>query len=40
VTSSTIDSLIASAAIEHRCRLLAADDDFKHIARESRLELL
>ena len=40
VTPSTIDSLIASAAIEHRCRLLAADDDFEHIARVTRLRLL
>lgn len=40
VTPSTIDSLIASAAIQHRCRLLTADDDFTHIARVTRLRLL
>lgn len=40
VTSSTIDALIASAAIEHRCWLLTADSDFSHIARVSSLKLL
>lgn len=40
VTPSTIDSLIASAAIAHRCRLLTSDDDFEHIARVTRLRLL
>ncbi len=40
VTPSTIDSLIASAAIEHHCRLLTADDDFGHIAGLTRLRLL
>ncbi|MGH9896491.1 MAG: type II toxin-antitoxin system VapC family toxin [bacterium] len=40
VTPSTIDALIASAAIEHRSWLLTADDDFEHIARVTRLKLL
>lgn len=40
VTPSTIDSLIASAAIGHRCRLLTVDEDFEHIARVTRLKLL
>lgn len=40
VTPSTIDCLIASAAIVHRCRLLTADDNFEHIARVTRLKLL
>ncbi len=40
VTTSTIDSLIASAAIDHRCRLLTTDDDFKHISEVTRLRLL
>ena len=40
VTPSTIDSLIASAAIAHRCRLLTADEDFQHISRVTTLRVL
>jgi predicted nucleic acid-binding protein len=40
VTSSTVDALIASAAIAHRCRLLTTDEDFAHIAGVSSLALL
>lgn len=40
VSASTIDCLIASAAIAHGCSLLTADDDFGHIARHTDLELV
>jgi len=36
---STIDVLIASAAISHRCHLFTADKHFKHIAEHSELKL-
>ncbi len=36
---STIDMLIASAAILHRCHLFAADKHFTHIAKHSELKL-
>ena len=36
---STIDVLIASAAISHRCHLLTADKHFTHIAEHSELKL-
>lgn len=40
VTPSTVDALIASAAIDHRCFLLTADDDFEHISEVTKLRLL
>ena len=40
ITPSTIDSMIASAAIAHRCRLLTADENFGHISRVTTLRLL
>ncbi len=36
---STIDVLIASAAISHRCQLFTADKHFAHIAEHSELKL-
>ncbi len=36
---STIDVLIASAAISHRCQLFTADKHFTHIADQSELKL-
>jgi predicted nucleic acid-binding protein len=36
---STIDVLIASAAISHHCRLFTADKHFTHIAEHSELEI-
>ena len=36
---STIDVLIASAAISHRCQLFTADKDFTQIAEHSELKL-
>jgi predicted nucleic acid-binding protein len=36
---STIDVLIASAAISHRCHLFTADKHFTHIAEHSELKL-
>jgi predicted nucleic acid-binding protein len=36
---STIDALIASAAISHRCHLFTADKHFIHIAEHSELKL-
>ncbi len=36
---STIDVLIASAAISHHCRLFTADKHFTHIAEHSELKL-
>ncbi len=36
---STIDVLIASAAISHRCQLFTADKHFTHIADHSELKL-
>ena len=38
--ASTIDCLIASAAISHKCALLTADRDFERIARNSALRLV
>ncbi len=40
VHPSTVDALIATAAIEHRCRLLTTDQDFTHMAGVIKLELL
>ncbi len=37
---STIDVLIASAAISHHCYLFTADKHFTHIAEHSELKLL
>src|SRR4030042_5373716 len=37
--ASTIDSLIASAAISYGCLLFTTDRDFEHIAKHSRLKL-
>ena len=37
--ASTIDVLIASAAISHRCHLFTADKHFTHIAEHSELKL-
>lgn len=37
--ASTVDALIASAAISHNCCLFTTDEDFKHIAEHSRLRL-
>lgn len=37
--TSTIDALIASAAIFHNCYLFTTDEDFKHIAKHSKLQL-
>jgi predicted nucleic acid-binding protein len=37
--ASTIDVLIASAAISHRCHLFTADKHFTHIAEHSELRL-
>ena len=37
---STIDLLIASAAISHNCHLFTADKDFVPMARHSELKLL
>ena len=37
---STIDALIASAAITHDCVLFTTDRDFLHIARHAKLRLL
>lgn len=37
--TSTIDALIASAAISHNCYLFTIDEDFTHIARHSKLHL-
>jgi hypothetical protein len=36
---NTIDVLIASAAISHRCHLFTADKHFTHIAEHSELKL-
>lgn len=36
---STIDALIASAAISYSCYLFTADKDFEHIAQHSSLKL-
>jgi hypothetical protein len=38
--SSTIDALIASAAISYDCHLFTKDKDFEHIAKHSKLKLL
>ena len=40
VSATTIDCLIAAAAVEHQCGLLTADNDFAHIARHIKLELV
>lgn len=40
ITPSTIDCLIGAAALEHRCRLLTTDEDFRHIARVTKLQLM
>ncbi len=37
--ASTIDVLIASTAISHRCQLFTADKHFAHIAEHSELKL-
>jgi predicted nucleic acid-binding protein len=39
VSASTVDCAIAAAAVHHECSLLTADDDFKHVARHSKLRL-
>ncbi len=38
--ASTIDALIASAAISYDCSLFTADQDFSYIAAHSKLKLL
>lgn len=38
--ASTIDALIASAAISYNCHLFTADEDFGHIAKYSQLKLI
>jgi predicted nucleic acid-binding protein len=40
IQASTVDALIASAAITHGCVLFTADKDFSDIARHSKLKLL
>lgn len=40
VQASTIDFLIASAAIRYNCNLLSDDADFTHIAKVTPLKLL
>ncbi len=40
IQASTIDALIAAAAIETDCILYSNDKDFYHIARHSKLRLL
>lgn len=40
LTASTIDYLIAAAAIENSCSLLTTDKDFDHIATVSPLSLV
>ena len=40
IQASTVDALIASAAIIHGCILFTADKDFSDIARHSKLKLL
>jgi len=37
--ASTVDVLIASAAISYNCHLFTTDEDFKHIAEHSKLRL-
>jgi predicted nucleic acid-binding protein len=39
VATTTIDCLIAAAAIEYRCLLFTLDRDFEYIARHTPLEL-
>lgn len=38
--ASTIDALIASAAISYNCSLFTTDEDFSYIAAHSKLKLL
>ncbi|MFH0800211.1 MAG: PIN domain-containing protein [Pseudomonadota bacterium] len=40
VQAATVDFMIASLAIRHKCLLLTSDKDFVHIARHSDLKLL
>lgn len=40
ISASTVDCLIAQAAIRHGCLLLSADKDFERIARFSELKLV
>ena len=40
IAATTIDCLIAAAAIRHRCALLTTDRDFEHIAKRSQLSLI
>jgi predicted nucleic acid-binding protein len=40
IATSTSDRQVASAAIEHGCALLTADDDFTRIAKPTTLRLL
>ena len=40
VTATTIDCLIAAAAIRHQCALLTTDRDFEYIAARSQLRLI
>ena len=40
VQASTVDALIASAAVSHDCFLFTTDKDFLHIARHAKLKLL
>ncbi len=40
INASTIDFLIAAAAIEHSCSLLTTDKDFEYIATVSPLTLI
>ncbi len=40
IQASTVDALIASAAITHDCVLFTTDRDFLHIARHAKLRLL
>jgi len=40
IAASTTDCLISSVCIRNNCVLLASDEDFKYIAKYSKLELL
>ena len=40
IAATTIDCLIAAAAIRHKCVLLTTDRDFEHLAARSQLRLI